>query len=105
MDGGGSFPFAVPYRVAARANGALAEGVYGGQVNVTASGFPPDVKAVPVTMRVTREPIAALSASSIEWKLAAGTRAAERYVSASNRGMGALSVTGVSATTEDGAGI
>lgn len=103
MDGGGSFPFAVPYRVAARDPGALAEGVYSGQVNVTASGFQPDVKTVPVTMRVTREPIAALSASSIEYKLAAGTRAAERYVSTSNRGLGVLSITGVSAATEDGA--
>ncbi|MCP5113707.1 MAG: hypothetical protein GY953_22970 [bacterium] len=49
-------------------------------------------------MQVTSSPIATLSAKGIEFKLASGAVAEERFVALSNRGLGDLAITSVAAT-------
>ncbi len=102
MDGGGSFDFVVPYRVTARHINALPEGVYNGNVNITGSSFPPDVKNIPVTMRVTTQPIATVSPETLEAVLPQDSPAAERTVTLGNRGLGTLALAGVAAAAEGG---
>lgn len=102
LDGFGSFRSVLPYRILVTHPAGLAEGVYNGAVNVTGSGFPPDVKNVPVTMRVTSQPIAALVPETLEWRIAEGTLQPEANISVVNSGMGVMAVTGAQATTTSG---
>jgi len=103
LDGGGSFRFVLPYRVAGRDAGGLAAGAYQGRVRVTGSAFAPDVKDVPVTLHVTGGPIGALSRERLAFKAASGTLPAIGYVALANRGLGELSITQITASTVDGA--
>lgn len=102
LDGSGSFRFEYPYRLQARSRAGLGEGVYNGSLNVTGSRFGPDIKSVPVTMRVTSEPIATLAPAAVRLRGAVGTMPLQSSVSVLNRGVGTLAVTGAEIVTGDG---
>jgi len=101
-DGAGSFPFSTSFRVKTQNTASLAAGTYSGAVNVTLSGFAPDVKQVAVTMNVTGDPITEPSASALVFDLVAGGSAAEQFVAVGNRGLGTLSVDSLETETTDG---
>ena len=102
LQGSGSFRFVFPYRIRVRHPAGLAEGTYNGSVNVTGSGFPPDIKNVPVTMRVTSQPIAVVAPERLATRVAQDSVHPELYVGVGNRGLGALNVTGAQATAGGG---
>jgi uncharacterized protein (TIGR03437 family) len=76
--------------------------VYNGTLAVAGSAVASDNKSVPVTMRVTSQPIVQADPTSLRIKIAQSTPAQTAYVSLSNRGLGALSLSGVTATTSSG---
>ncbi len=102
LEGSGSFRFVLPYRIQARHLPGMGEGIYNGSVNITNSGFGPDIKTVPVTLRVTSQPIASLSAEAVDVVLAQDTLPAERWIAVNNRGLGGLIITGVEAAANGG---
>ncbi|MCW5977229.1 MAG: hypothetical protein KIT09_04090 [Bryobacteraceae bacterium] len=102
IDGFGSFRFVWPYLLEARHLPGLAEGSYSGSVNITGSSFQPDNKNVPVTLRVTSDPIAALSPDRVQIRVAQNTIKPQAAVVVANRGLGALSITGAEVSTTSG---
>ena len=102
IDGVGTFDFVWPYKMTARHIGGLPEGAYTGSVNVTNSSFAPDIKNVPVSLRVTSQPIAQPSAEEVLLRAAEGMAQRTAIVDFSNRGLGTLDVTGVQAATVNG---
>jgi uncharacterized protein (TIGR03437 family) len=102
IDGFGSFRFVWPYMIEARHLPGMGEGNYSGSVNITGSSFPPDIKNVPVTLRVTPAPIAVASAERLSVRVAQNSVKPQTALVVSNRGLGSLTVTGVQATTTSG---
>jgi uncharacterized protein (TIGR03437 family) len=92
--GGGSFDFALSYQVSATAPAGTPDGDYSGRIAVVGSTFPQDVKSVPVVAHVTSQPIAALSSSSVLFRLAQGGPKADQAVVLNNTGLGTLTVSG-----------
>jgi len=102
LDGAGTFDFVIPYRLTVRHINNLPEGLYTGRVSITQSQFAPDVKDVPVTMRVTTQPIGKLDERELRIRLAQDTQPGEKFLVLRNRGQGTLAIRNVTAATSDG---
>ncbi len=92
LDGTGSFRFEFPYRVRLSAAAGMAPGTYSGIINTTGAASAADNQSIPVTMRVTTQPIAQLSPDSISVRLAQGAPPAVIGVGLTNAGAGTLTV-------------
>jgi uncharacterized protein (TIGR03437 family) len=87
----GSFAFSYPYRIRIAPQPAnSAGGVYTGSLVTSGSSFAGDNKTIPVTMRVTTDPIAQAAPASVTVRLAQGAPVYTGYVSLANIGQGAL---------------
>jgi uncharacterized protein (TIGR03437 family) len=102
LEGLGSFRFVLPYRVRVRHLPEMAEGSYSGLVEVSGSGFAPDNKTLPVSLRVTSEPIALLTPSRLSLRVAQGTLKTQGLILVANRGLGELRLSGVEAASSAG---
>jgi len=102
FDGVGSFQFVLPYKVTARHLAGMAEGAYAGTLRTQSSGFDPDSKTIPVSFRVTSQPILRVSPDTLRVRVAQGAVRQQHNLLLLNRGMGTLTVTGVNATTASG---
>ena len=94
VDGTGSFRFLFPYRIHIAPSASMAPGTYSGTLTTSGSSFAPDNKSIPVTMRVTTQPIAQASAGRISVKLAQGASPVTRSVTLTNVGQGSLTLSG-----------
>lgn len=95
----GSFAFSYPYRIRIAPQPDNASGgVYSGTLVTSGSGFAGDNKTIPVTMRVTTQPIAQAAPSTVAARLAQGAPPYNGYVSLANIGQGTLAAQSVSAT-------
>jgi uncharacterized protein (TIGR03437 family) len=92
LDGTGSFRFAYPYRIHFAPSAGMAEGTYTGRITTAGSTFAPDNKTIPVTMRVTTQPIAQASTNRLRVRLAQGAPAYTTAITFTNLGQGALQV-------------
>lgn len=104
FEGQGSFNFVLPYAIVARNPGNLAEGTYNGTLRIVSASQPIDNKTVAATLRVTSQPILALSSPSVTVRTATGTPEQYTYVLASNRGRGTLALTPPTAIVTSGEG-
>lgn len=102
-EGSGSFRFGMttPYRITGSPAG-LPEGAYNGQVSFSGSHIPTENRAVPVTLRVTSQPIAQTTPERLAFRIAQGSAAQLQYLSLTNRGQGTLSLTGATSATASG---
>ena len=103
VDGGGSFVFSRAYRLIATHLPGMAEGTYRGTYTTSGSAFAGDNKAVAVTAQVTSQPIAQVSPSALSIRGAQGGPKQLAYITASNRGLGSLTVSGATASMSSGA--
>ncbi|HEU0123178.1 MAG TPA: hypothetical protein VFQ91_21790 [Bryobacteraceae bacterium] len=92
FQGQGSFAFVLPYAIVAQNPGNLAEGNYSGSLKITSATQPVDNKTVAATLHVTGQPIASLSASSIQLRASADAPAQLFNLVVSNRGRGSLAL-------------
>lgn len=102
FDGASSFAFTLPYSVRAT-NPGLAEGTYNGAVVISGSTFAPDNRTIPVTLRVTSQPIIALSQTSVRTRLAVTGPQQTTFINATNAGLGTLTLSETPATVSAGA--
>jgi uncharacterized protein (TIGR03437 family) len=102
MDGVGSFLFTFPYRIHVAPPASMAQGTYSGSMVTSGSSFAPDNQTIPVTMRVTTQPIAQPSPDHVTARLAQGASPLATQISLANSGQGSLSIGTVSAATTDG---
>ena len=100
--GEGSFRFNVPYRVIAKHLPGMAEGTYQGTVIITDAQFAPDNKSVPVTLRVTSQPIATAGTTPLRLRVPQGTSRRSHGVAISNRGRGTLTVSNATGAADAG---
>ena len=98
----GTFNFVKPFRIRATHQSSLAEGTYSGTIAVRNSTLPADNKTSNVTLQVTSQPIAAPSQSSIRVRLAQSPAKSLQRLQFLNRGLGKLTVTAATATTQAG---
>jgi uncharacterized protein (TIGR03437 family) len=98
--GGGSFQFTIPYRISANPTG-LPVGSYSGSIVTSGSTSTADNKTIPVTFRITADPIAGYSTTPLTFRIAQGSPKQTQYASITNRGQGTLNITG--ATPSGGA--
>ena len=73
IDGFGTFRFVWPYLIRAQHISGMAAGNYTGSVKITSSTFQPDIKNVPVTLKVTSDPIATLTPDHLRIRVAEKT--------------------------------
>jgi uncharacterized protein (TIGR03437 family) len=107
VDGTGTFRFLFPYRIHVAPSATMPIGTYPGTLTTAGSNFAPDNRSIPVTMRVTTQPIAQASSSHVQVRLAQGAPPLTTAVSLTNLGQGTLTlqgalangVTGLTATT------
>jgi uncharacterized protein (TIGR03437 family) len=92
LDGTGSFRFSFPYRIHFAPTAAMTQATYNGLITTAASSFAADNKTIPVTMRVTTQPIAQASTSLLHIRLAQGAPAYTTAITLTNLGQGALHV-------------
>jgi uncharacterized protein (TIGR03437 family) len=91
----------------------MGSGTYSGTLTTVGSTFPADNKSIPVTMRVTTQPIAQASSSHVQVRLAQGAPPLTTAVSLTNLGQGTLTlqgalangITGLTATTAGNAAV
>jgi len=102
LEGLGSFRFVLPYRIQARHLPGMGEGTYNGAVEVTGSAFAGDLKTVPVTLRVTSAPIAVAAPARLDFRVARNTIKPQGAILVTNRGLGALNISGVRPSTASG---
>jgi uncharacterized protein (TIGR03437 family) len=100
-EGNGSFRFGFTHIVTATPQG-MEPGNYTGSVTISNSEFGPDNKAVNVVLHVTNQPIAEASSPRVYFRIAQGTPKQSQWLAIANRGGGALSVSGVTASTTSG---
>ena len=93
QDGAGTFAFVRTYKLFATHQANMAEGTYNGALAVSDSSFAGDNKTVPVTLRVTSQPIAQASQARVQLRVAQGGPKQSAYVSLQNRGLGSLTAT------------
>ena len=98
LDGTGSFRFEFPYRVRLNPDSELGQGTYAGSVTTTGGSSPADNQTIPVTMRVTSQPVARLVPDTVNARLAQGAPASSVGIAVQNDGMGDLSIQGATAT-------
>jgi uncharacterized protein (TIGR03437 family) len=102
QDGSGSFKFTLPYKINVAPPAGMAQGTYTGSLIASGSSFPPDNQTIPVTMRVTTQPIAQPFPDHVTERLAQGAAPLARQISLNNPGQGSIVFGAVSATTTDG---
>jgi uncharacterized protein (TIGR03437 family) len=102
LDGTSSFSFTLPYSIRAT-NPGLAEGTYTGSVAITGSAFAPDNKTVPVTLRVTSQPIISAAPASVRTQLAQTGPQQTTFINCTNLGLGTLTLSDTPATVSAGA--
>ena len=98
--GGGSFSFT--YRMHVAPPGTMGSGTYYGSLVTSGSSFTPDNQTIPVTMRVTTQPIAQPYPDQITARDAQGGAPLAMQISPNNLGQGSITIGAVSATTTDG---
>ncbi len=95
VSGGGSYTFFTPYQLTVTAQpGQL--GSYSGKVTLSGSPYSADNQTVNVNLQVTSQPI--LQISQLTYNLFQGQAVQTSNVTFQNIGLGALSITGVSAS-------
>lgn len=99
--GAGSYSFGVTYTVTATHLPGMAEGDYTGAIGFSGSSFVPDNKNVQVVMHVTSKPIAE-AAERLSFRIPQGGARQTQKLYVNNRGLGTLSVSGVTATAKSG---
>lgn len=104
FEGQGSFAFVLPYAIAGRNPGGLAEGTYNGTLRITSATQPVNNKTVTATLRVTTQPIASLNTSAISMRAAAGAPVQIANLIGTNRGRGTLTFTAPTVTMTSGTG-
>ena len=102
QDGSGSFKFTLPYKINVAPPAGMAQGTYTGSLIASGSSFPPDNQTIPLTMRVTTQPIAQPFPDHVTERLAQGAPPLARQISLNNPGQGSIVFGAVSATTTDG---
>ena len=102
LDGSGSFRFIYPYLIKLAAPAGMAAGTYNGTITTFNSTFAPDNKQIPVTMRVTTQPIAEPAPASVAISIAQGSAKQKKYAAIANRGLGTLTLGSVSANSVSG---
>ncbi len=102
LDGSGSFRFIYPYLIKLTAPAGMAAGTYNGTITTFNSTFAPDNKQIPVTMRVTTQPIAEPAPASVAISIAQGSAKQKKYAAIANRGLGTLTLGSVSANSVSG---
>jgi len=102
-NGLGSIRFVHTHRLVASYGNGLPSGENMGSVFVSGSSFAPDNRIVPVSLHVTSNPIAVLSAERLDFKTVAGMIPTDQFVVVNNRGQGQLSISNVALSTVDGA--
>ena len=95
----GSFRFLHNHRVAATFRAGMGVGDLAGSLSVGGSSFGPDNRSVPVTVHVTNSPIADPSSASVTLVTGPGIDPPPGAVVLGNRGLGALTVSGVDVST------
>jgi uncharacterized protein (TIGR03437 family) len=111
LDGAGSFQFVYPYRVRVSPFDYQTSGNYEGTVITSGSTFAGDNKSIPVTMRITSQPILKLTEDvrpvssvterGVKVRLAEGAPRYDLSLLLSNAGLGTLTVTSAAATGGD----
>lgn len=99
---GGSFNFAIPYRVKASHLSGMAEGTYTGNVQFSGSTFPAENKSMGVTLRVTSQPIAKPSSASVRFRTPQDTPKQLQRVVIDNASAGTLTLGTITAITVSG---
>lgn len=99
-EGGSPFRPGTTYRVVAIA--PPGSNIYSGSIVTTGSALAAENRTVPVTLRVTPQPIAQLSADRIELRVAQGGPRQTRNLTIANAGTGPIDVTGATASTVSG---
>lgn len=94
LEGGGTFRFSYKYTIRV-SPGALTEGTYNGNLAVTGSGFAPDNKTVPATLRITSQPIAQIAPERLTVVLLAGAKQIVN-VPVGNSGLGTITLAAAS---------
>jgi uncharacterized protein (TIGR03437 family) len=102
LDATGSFQVTYPYSVHVAPPASMAQGTYNGSLVTSGSSFAPDNQTIPVTMRITTQPIAQAYPAQVTARLAQGAAPLAMQISLHNLGQGSLSFGTVSATTTDG---
>jgi uncharacterized protein (TIGR03437 family) len=102
LDGSGSFRFIYPYLIKLAAPAGMAAGTYNGTITTFNSTFAPDNKQIPVTMRVTTQPIAEPAPASVAISIAQGSAKQKKYAAIANRGLGTLTLGSVSVNSVSG---
>ncbi len=92
VDGTGTFRFLFPYRVHLAPPSAMSSGTYSGTLATSGSSFPADNKSIPVTMRVTTQPIAQASTDHVRVRLAQGALPLTSVIALTNQGQGTLAL-------------
>ena len=98
----GTFNFVKPFSIRARHLTGQAEGSYTGTLIVRNSGLAADNKTTNITMQVTSQPIATASKAAVRVRAATNPVKILERLRISNRGLGRLTVTGATATTQAG---
>src|ERR1017187_8860083 len=88
LDGTGSFRFSFPYRIHLAPTAAMEPATYNGLITTAGSSFAADNKAIPVTMRVTTQPIAQASTGLLHVRLAQGAPVYVTDITLTNLGQG-----------------
>jgi uncharacterized protein (TIGR03437 family) len=107
LDAGGSFRTEWSYRVLANA-ATLGAGSYTGQFVTTGSAVAEENKTVPVNFTVTAQPVVQVQPSKVSLQMMqnsytdANSQGAVNYITVTNAGSGALSVTGVTVNITGG---
>lgn len=92
------------HKVTATYQAGLPVGDQNGTLLILGSSVESDNGDVPITMHVTDGPIAAPSATRLRFTTAEGLAVGDQFVAFNNRGAGALAVTALTATTDNGGG-
>jgi uncharacterized protein (TIGR03437 family) len=107
LEAGGSFRFVYTYQVTAKAT-SLGEGTYSGQFVTSGSTIAAENKTVPVSLRVTSQPIVSVQPTKVSIQMMQGSFAdasaagTVNYIVVSNAGQGTLSVSGVTVNITGG---
>lgn len=95
---GGSFRFAVPYKIRVQHLPAMTEGSYSGAIQFNGSSFAAENRTANVNLRVTSLPIARPSTAALQLRYGLNTPAQRLPIAISNAGLGDLTVNAVSAS-------
>jgi uncharacterized protein (TIGR03437 family) len=98
----GRFASGSTYLVTARHLQGMAEGTFNGTIAVSGSSFAADNRSIPVTLRVTSQPIAQSSRASVSIRGAQNSVKQGAGVRIANAGTGTLNITGVTTATTSG---